>query len=1286
MKNIAQRIKIIVLGMVATGVLSGLFVLAGPSAPSYAAGEQYAWKNDGLITAKGGVFGSSYDLTIDDASGYGTPKLHEDSETYCQARISVSISSDNKTISITYAGVNVVASQPGATPVQSCSSTESSAIKALSGTSSTITGSRSGGDETAEQREIGVFVSNPNKKSDSPKSVVVTLKNSSGKEIKKFTSNIGGNGNYYGEFTNVNPGTYTACVDKVATDKCKTVTKERAKRATVDFGESSVFQVITVNVEVNVTPDDTGADQSYGPYDIELKKGDKVIKTEAANMTYPACSGEACGGVITVKDKLEFKNVEPGDYKICAGSRCVDAQKKEDRPLEVTLAMSQDDIDNIEAGSGDETTTTSCAIDGIGWIICPIMSFVGTLNDAAHGFLTSILEIQPALINSQSTQNAWAAFRDIANVAFVIAFMVIVYSQLTSAGITNYGVKKMLPRIVIAAILVNISFLICAIAVDVSNIVGSSIYSLLKDSIDVGNEIEADAWGNSIDGILQGAATAVGIVLLVVALAMAPMALLAFLVIILIIVARQALVILLVVVAPLAFVAYLLPNTEDWFKKWWKALTVTLMVYPIVGAVFGASTLASRVLTEVAQGGDENQELLLLIALGVLAVPLFAVPAILKGSLSAAGSIGTKIAGLADRSTRASSNQFSNRAKAESKALGDAMTSRALKRQGVLGGVAGAGIRGRARRLKRYEQHDRSRKAAEKQFGVTDPNASRREGRAQHDEETANKEEEDFKNRIKLEHLDLNVDLHGRAIESGLNLHNREEEHKNEVGANHMRANPNQYDALNASRGEKQSAELESKLRFEGSAVGGTQSQTIQALEDQMAETKADQRTNYKQSAAGQVNQIARKGAEGAEKITDQANELTFQSSAVGGAQSSQMKAVEGELNIVRGEQEVAFEGSNVGQAQAVAKDNVAQRKAVVTSRSEAAAVEANADVRIQAQAAKDTLEVAKADETAFIQELRTDAGAAEYLVSQQSPEVQATVQELQTADTQKRVQSQRTANAQKVANVEYAQSVGKDPANPSQIAVEAAGIAGAAGVSQAQAVAFQTMVKAHNEGVAAEKTLFSQTENEALLSRFDDPDFLDQPDEQISAIAGTIAGREHQESHVKLWSKMGRLTQQAQAELASAPDQASQDRAREKIEKLKNMQQQVMGDKRKTPFGVGARAQGEATVGEYAGDIFESTRDRITTDLSGETLSTMDPDDMRLVFEMAREGKLSDDELLKVATAYDDWESDPLRKSSLKDKHRKLLDPIRQHATTGAASYQQDGSKYAEIASMTPR
>lgn len=246
-------------------------------------------------------------------------------------------------------------------------------------------------------------------------------------------------------------------------------------------------------------------------------------------------------------------------------------------------------------------------------------------------------------------------------------------------NLSNYTIKKMIPRLIIAAILVNTSFYIAALAVDISNLLGYNLIKLFGQfdigAAGAGNNAFQSGWESVVGTILIAGA----VVALVVLVIMAPTALLAFALVAFILVARKALIILLVVIAPIAFVAYLLPNTEDWFKKWYKAFMALLMVFPVISVVFGASTLASNILLEVAGDGDD---MLKVVALGVAAVPLFAVPALLKGSLAAAGSIGQKLSNANDRTNRYAKNKAMQGRIGEAKAAFDARRrNRAVNRR-----------------------------------------------------------------------------------------------------------------------------------------------------------------------------------------------------------------------------------------------------------------------------------------------------------------------------------------------------------------------------------------------------------------------------------------------------------------------------------------------------------------------------------------------------------------------------------------------------------------------------
>lgn len=629
-------------------LLAALFAVIGTTQSAFAAGERYTWKNGGSLTMSGGALSSSFDLFVSNDIASGTPKLSEDSNSMCVARVTLYIEADGKTAKIGAAGVN---SSVGGGKAISCSSSEESTINAWKDTTVTLTGSRDGGTETAEQKEIGVSILSPKPKNQSPASLKVALKNSGGNTVKEFTTNIGTNGNYYGEFRNVNPGTYTVCVDKLVTKKCESVTKVKFERATARLGEYNTQQSITVDVEANVTPTDPAVDQTYGPFSAELKKGSETVKTEQVEILYAAdgCRasqerGESCGGSITAKKSFEYGNVDPGNYTVCIGARCVEARKVTGVPLAVTLAISQDDIDNV-SGEVEESATT-CAIDNIGWLICPVLGFMSIIVDQAYGQVASWLGVTPLTTTTtdgsgtSTMYSAWSVMRNIANLAFVIAFMFIIYSQLTSAGISNYGIKKLLPKIIVAAVLVNVSYWLCAIAVDLSNIAGASLYRLFdgdvfSQGIDT-SQFEGDVsstgngWTGIVATLLASAAIWAALPALIVAL---PTAIFAIVTVFLVLALRQVLIILLVVISPLAFVALLLPNTEDYFKKWRSLFQTLLLLYPIIAAIFGASAMASAIVMSSAtdEMGDGKIAVQLMGAL-ITVLPLAITPLVLKFS------------------------------------------------------------------------------------------------------------------------------------------------------------------------------------------------------------------------------------------------------------------------------------------------------------------------------------------------------------------------------------------------------------------------------------------------------------------------------------------------------------------------------------------------------------------------------------------------------------------------------------------------------------------------------
>lgn len=320
---------------------------------------------------------------------------------------------------------------------------------------------------------------------------------------------------------------------------------------------------------------------------------------------------------------------------------------------------------SIESPS-ENSTSTSCDVQGIGWFICPVSNWLADGIDFMYSALQEFLKTKPLETTNQNSgiYLAWVIMRNISNVAFIVAFLVIIYSQLTSVGISNYGVKKMLPRLVIAAVLVNLSFTICAILLDLSNVTGYAFQDAfmgIKNTISTVGENTGVGWTWSevIVMILSNGALAGGVVATVAMGAeLLPLALsalvgigLVLLLVLLIMAARQALIVILIIISPLAFVCYLLPGTEKWFKKWRDLFFTMLVFFPAFAVVFGGAQLAGIIIIQNATGA--NGGIMQILGMVVQVIPLALTPIILKlsgGVLGKfAGFVNDKNKGLYDR-------------------------------------------------------------------------------------------------------------------------------------------------------------------------------------------------------------------------------------------------------------------------------------------------------------------------------------------------------------------------------------------------------------------------------------------------------------------------------------------------------------------------------------------------------------------------------------------------------------------------------------------------------------
>jgi hypothetical protein len=285
-------------------------------------------------------------------------------------------------------------------------------------------------------------------------------------------------------------------------------------------------------------------------------------------------------------------------------------------------AVADGSLAAIAGKTGSTTGEESCAIQGIGWIVCPVLTFTAKLADSIASIYESLLvfHLENPLDTSSPLYQIWSNIRNLANTAFIFVFLMIVFSQSTGFGISNYGIKKLLPRIIVGAILVNLSYYICIFALDVSNILGAGIDGLVRAPIRgivppnstervLGSWVAVIVSGGAVGagaaiisaGGIAAAGSAAWSALLGIGATLIPMALLGATLMLISIIAYKALWVTLIALSPILAITSILPGTQGIYKKGMGFAKGLFMFYPLVMFAFAITYVGSVILRSAAQ-------------------------------------------------------------------------------------------------------------------------------------------------------------------------------------------------------------------------------------------------------------------------------------------------------------------------------------------------------------------------------------------------------------------------------------------------------------------------------------------------------------------------------------------------------------------------------------------------------------------------------------------------------------------------------------------------------------
>ena len=205
------------------------------------------------------------------------------------------------------------------------------------------------------------------------------------------------------------------------------------------------------------------------------------------------------------------------------------------------------------------------------FVISAIISATGALASMSATLLSTVLGTTSAVcytcFDNKVIATGWPIVQNLANMIVVLGFVVIALA--TILRFQDYEAKKLLPKLIGAAILINFSLVICGVFIDGSNIVtdyfikgdgGFFEKSAVKNVTDQLTEIWAGWDTNNSSMVIAKAVSAVfyNIMLTIV-----------FLLFFFLFIMRYLMLWILVILSPLAFVFYVFPFTNQYFKMWW---------------------------------------------------------------------------------------------------------------------------------------------------------------------------------------------------------------------------------------------------------------------------------------------------------------------------------------------------------------------------------------------------------------------------------------------------------------------------------------------------------------------------------------------------------------------------------------------------------------------------------------------------------------------------------------------------------------------------------------------
>jgi hypothetical protein len=209
-------------------------------------------------------------------------------------------------------------------------------------------------------------------------------------------------------------------------------------------------------------------------------------------------------------------------------------------------------------------------------------------------------------IHAPAVTKGWVVVRDVCNMFFVLILLVIAFA--TILGKEDYNAKKTLPKLIMAAVLINFSKMFCGLMIDVANVMMLTFINAFKE-IGSGNIIDMLGISSVVSiasstGDITFSQIVVsyifGLIYVIIATVVVA-SMLAMLVM------RVVMIWIYVVLSPAAFFLQAIPGKgASYAQKWWTEWTSNLIVGPVIAFFLWLSFAALQTGSTVSPIANNN--------------------------------------------------------------------------------------------------------------------------------------------------------------------------------------------------------------------------------------------------------------------------------------------------------------------------------------------------------------------------------------------------------------------------------------------------------------------------------------------------------------------------------------------------------------------------------------------------------------------------------------------------------------------------------------------------------